>query len=77
MRYSSTWDTRRVISRLNDYVILGNRLLVDFAKFKGRRQIWKQVSVEGNSKQRKNEKNEREECEKSQKIAEWKQDKTL
>ncbi|KAK5786821.1 hypothetical protein PVK06_041467 [Gossypium arboreum] len=41
VRFSNMMDARRAISRLNGFVVIGNRLSVDLAKFNGGRQIWK------------------------------------
>lgn len=45
---------RRAISRLNDFVILGNKISVELAKFKGKRHIWKRTSAVGNSEMKQN-----------------------
>ncbi|KAH1040566.1 hypothetical protein J1N35_042309 [Gossypium stocksii] len=37
-------DARRAIGRLNGFVIIGNRLSVELAKYKGKRMIWKKKS---------------------------------
>ncbi|PPR82304.1 hypothetical protein GOBAR_AA38408 [Gossypium barbadense] len=37
-------DAQRAISRLNGFVILGSRIWIKLAKFKGRRHIWRKVS---------------------------------
>ncbi|KAK5841265.1 hypothetical protein PVK06_010174 [Gossypium arboreum] len=48
VRYDNYSDASRAISRLNGFVFLGNRIWVKFARFKGRRTIWRRVSKQHN-----------------------------
>ncbi|KAH1130479.1 hypothetical protein J1N35_001857 [Gossypium stocksii] len=40
MRFSSVTDAQQAIERLNGFIILGYRIRVKMASFKGRRKIW-------------------------------------
>ncbi|MBA0630501.1 hypothetical protein Godav_002592 [Gossypium davidsonii] len=51
VRFDKIMDAQKVINRLNGFVILGNRISVYLARFKGRRQVWRKVPVNGDSKQ--------------------------
>ncbi|MBA0752842.1 hypothetical protein Gogos_005572, partial [Gossypium gossypioides] len=44
VRFRSMTDARRAIGRLNGFVIMGNRLSVELAKYEGKRMIWKKQS---------------------------------
>ncbi|PPR96935.1 hypothetical protein GOBAR_AA23729 [Gossypium barbadense] len=48
VRYDNYSDASRAISRLNGFVFLGSRIWVKFARFKGRRTIWRRVSKQHN-----------------------------
>lgn len=66
VRFSNMMDVRKAISRLNGFVIMGNKLSVDLAKFKGRRQIWNKKSrIDDRVDMANNEKMVRKENEKS------------
>ncbi|KAG4188560.1 hypothetical protein ERO13_A08G172175v2, partial [Gossypium hirsutum] len=41
VRFTNFMDAQRAISRLNGFVILGSRIWIKLAKFKGRRHIWR------------------------------------
>ncbi|KAK5813390.1 hypothetical protein PVK06_028840 [Gossypium arboreum] len=43
VRFSNFSDAQRAISRLNGFVILGSRIWVNIARYKGRRTIWRRV----------------------------------
>ncbi|KAH1072500.1 hypothetical protein J1N35_024828 [Gossypium stocksii] len=49
VHYTNYLDARRVISRLNGFVILGSRIWVKVARFKGRRAIWRRAFKQRNS----------------------------
>ncbi|MBA0781616.1 hypothetical protein Gotri_002523 [Gossypium trilobum] len=51
VRFDKIMDAQKVINRLNGFVILGSRISVYLARFKGRRQVWRKVPVNGDSKQ--------------------------
>ncbi|MBA0576412.1 hypothetical protein Golob_027475 [Gossypium lobatum] len=51
VRFDKIMDAQKVINRLNGFVILGNRISVYLERFKGRRQVWRKVPVNGDSKQ--------------------------
>ncbi|KAK5803291.1 hypothetical protein PVK06_030936 [Gossypium arboreum] len=50
VRFSNFKDALRAISRLNGFVILGNKIWVKIARFKERRHIWRKVSPHGNTR---------------------------
>lgn len=45
-------DAQRAILRLNGFVILGRRIWVKLAKFRGERKIWKKVKAQNDSSQK-------------------------
>ncbi|KAG8491579.1 hypothetical protein CXB51_014853 [Gossypium anomalum] len=49
VRYANYSNARRAISRLNGFVILGSRIWVREARFKGNRTIWRRVVKHRNS----------------------------
>ncbi|PPR87864.1 hypothetical protein GOBAR_AA32825 [Gossypium barbadense] len=50
VRFSNFKDALRAISRLNGFVILGNKIWVKIARFKERRHIWRKVSPHRNTR---------------------------
>ncbi|MFQ6664206.1 hypothetical protein Gotur_031390 [Gossypium turneri] len=53
VRFSKILDAQRAISRINRFVIMGSKIWVKMAKFKGKRKIWKKVQAQASSNQRK------------------------
>ncbi|KAH1040329.1 hypothetical protein J1N35_042072 [Gossypium stocksii] len=51
MRFYKMVDAEKAINRLNGFVILGNRISVYLARFKGMKQVWRKVFVKGDSNQ--------------------------
>ncbi|KAK8331582.1 hypothetical protein V6Z11_A10G084700 [Gossypium hirsutum] len=49
VRFSNFLDAQRAISRLNGFVILGNRIWVNIARFNGRRVTWRNATSQRNS----------------------------
>ncbi|KAH1057721.1 hypothetical protein J1N35_035786 [Gossypium stocksii] len=49
VRFSNFLDAQRAISRLNGFVILGNRIWVNIARFNGRRVTWRKATSQRNS----------------------------
>lgn len=47
-RYSNDTDAHRAIERLNGFVLLGYRIGVKMASFRGKRKIWKRRSTDAN-----------------------------
>ncbi|KAK5845666.1 uncharacterized protein LOC108481700 [Gossypium arboreum] len=46
VRFINFLDAQRTISRLNGFVILGCRIWVKIARFKGRREIWRRATMQ-------------------------------
>ncbi|KAH1063661.1 hypothetical protein J1N35_028648 [Gossypium stocksii] len=49
MRFNNFSYAQKAISRLNGFVILGSRIRVKIARFKGRREIWRRVTMRRNT----------------------------
>ncbi|KAK8533418.1 hypothetical protein V6N13_026123 [Hibiscus sabdariffa] len=48
VRLANMNDAQRVISRLDDFLLFGNRISVSIAKYKTRSQFWKKVQIDKN-----------------------------
>lgn len=47
VRFNYRRDAQREITRLNDFILMGNRIWVKMARFKASRKIWRNVKEQG------------------------------